>query len=195
MILINLLPHREFARQRRRESFYATMGAFAVAGVLLAGVVYVLLDLRLQVQQQINQMLQNEITRLDVQIKDVADLQTELEALRARRQAVEGLQTQRNQPVRLLNELVRQLPEGVRLTGMSQAGLVVNLTGEADNNERVSELLRNLAGQSQWLAQPELIEIVAASVNVGNRGAVRVSSFSIRAQIKAPPADAAATKA
>ena len=191
MIRINLLPHREAARLRRRESFYATLGAFAVIGGVLAGVVYIVLDARLHMQQQTNQLLQGEIKRIEGQIKDLAGLQGELATLRARQQAVEGLQTQRNQPVRLLNDLVRQLPDGVYLTGLRQAGSAVTLSGQADSNERVSELLRNLANQSQWLERPELVEIVAASVNLGSRGATRVSSFSIRVQIKPPPAPAA----
>ncbi|MEN9780383.1 MAG: putative Tfp pilus assembly protein PilN, partial [Pseudomonadota bacterium] len=108
MIRINLLPHREAARRRRLESFYATVGGFAVIGVVVSGLLYVLLDMQLTAQNQTNQLLQNEIKRIEGQIKDVATVQAELATLRARQQAVESLQTQRNQPVRLLNELVRQ---------------------------------------------------------------------------------------
>jgi type IV pilus assembly protein PilN len=186
VIRINLLPHREAARRRRLESFYATVGGFAVIGVVVSGLLYVLLDMQLTAQNQTNQLLQNEIKRIEGQIKDVATVQAELATLRARQQAVESLQTQRNQPVRLLNELVRQLPDGVYLTSMRQAGAAITLTGQADSNERVSELLRNLGNNSDWLGSPELVEIVAGSVTLGNRGATRVSNFSVRVQIKAP---------
>lgn len=186
MIRINLLPHREAARRRRLESFYATVGGFAVIGVVVSGLLYVLLDMQLTAQNQTNQLLQNEIKRIEGQIKDVATVQAELATLRARQQAVESLQTQRNQPVRLLNELVRQLPDGVYLTSMRQAGAAITLTGQADSNERVSELLRNLGNNSDWLGSPELVEIVAGNVTLGNRGATRVSNFSVRVQIKAP---------
>lgn len=186
MIRINLLPHREAARRRRLESFYATVGGFAVIGVVVSGLLYVLLDMRLTAQNQTNQLLQSEIKRIEGQIKDVAAVQAELATLRARQQAVESLQTQRNQPVRLLNELVRQLPDGVYLTSMRQAGAAITLTGQADSNERVSELLRNLGNNSDWLGSPELVEIVAGSVTLGKTGATRVSTFSVRVQIKAP---------
>ncbi len=186
MIRINLLPHREAARRRRLESFYATVGGFAVIGVVVSGLLYVLLDMQLTAQNQTNQLLQNEIKRIEGQIKDVATVQAELATLRARQQAVESLQTQRNQPVRLLNELVRQLPDGVYLTSMRQAGAAITLTGQADSNERVSELLRNLGNNSDWLGSPELVEIVAGSVTLGKTGATRVSTFSVRVQIKAP---------
>lgn len=187
MILINLLPHREAARRRRRESFYATAGMFAVVGAVAAGLAYMGLDMRLAAQNQTNQLIQAEIKRIEGQIKDVATVQAELATLRARQQAVESLQTQRNQPVRLLNELVRQLPDGIYLTSMRQAGLNITLTGQADSNERVSELLRNLSSRSDWLGSPELVEIVAANIAAGSRGAgtTRVSSFTIRLQIRA----------
>jgi len=186
VIRINLLPHREAARRRRLESFFATVGGFAVIGVVVSGLLYVLLDMQLTAQNQTNQLLQNEIKRIEGQIKDVATVQAELATLRARQQAVESLQTQRNQPVRLLNELVRQLPDGVYLTSMRQAGAAITLTGQADSNERVSELLRNLGNNSDWLGSPELVEIVAGSVTLGKTGATRVSTFSVRVQIKAP---------
>lgn len=186
MILINLLPHREAARRRRLESFYASLGASALAGVVLAGLAYLAIDAMLTVQSQTNQVLQAEIRRLDTQIKDVATVQSDLVLLRSRQQAVEQLQTQRNQSVRLLNELVRQLPDGIYLTSMRQAGAVVTLAGHADSNERVSELLRNLGQNSTWLSSPELVEIVAANVNAGSAGATRVSNFSIRVQVRAP---------
>ena len=116
-------------------------------------------------QQSRNRVLTTEIKKLDAQIKDIATLQAEIEALRARQQAVEDLQADRNMPVHLLNELVRQLPEGVYLTSVRQDGQVVTLNGMAQSNERVSELLRNLARQlARGWSSPELIEIKAPAV-------------------------------
>ena len=98
-----------------------------------------------------------------MQIKDIATLRAEIEALKARQKAVEDLQTDRNMPVHLLNELVKQTPEGVYLTAIKQNGQVVPVNGMAQTNERVSEFLRNTAYNSPWLEQPELVEIKAVT--------------------------------
>jgi type IV pilus assembly protein PilN len=113
VILINLLPHREAARKRRRDAFYATLGASALMGGVIAGAVFLWYAAQISSQQSQNLVLQTEIKRLEGQIKDIATLQEEIAALRARQQAVEDLQADRNLPVHLLNELVRQLPDGV----------------------------------------------------------------------------------
>ncbi len=109
-------------------------------------------------------VLQTEIKRLEGQIKDIATLQAEIAALRARQQAVEDLQADRNMPVHLLNELVKQLPDGVYVSSLKQENQVVTIQGTAQSNERVSELLRNLGSNSPWLTKPELIEITAGTV-------------------------------
>jgi len=127
--------------------------------------------------------LQTDIKKFDEQIKDIAGLETEIAALRARQQAVEDLQADRNMPVHLLTDLVSQLPEGVYISSMSQAGQTVNLLGVAQSNERVSELLRNLSSKSVWLTRPELIEIVAGSVALTPRDQRRVSNFNIRVSL------------
>lgn len=183
MILINLLPHREAARKRRREAFFAALGASAFVGVLIAGGIYLWYAAQISNQQARNTLLKNEITRLEAQIKDIATLQAEIAALRARQQAVEDLQADRNVPVHLLSELVKQLPDGIYLTSMRHAGASVTLTGVAQSNERVSELLRNLSGGSAWLARPELVEIVAGQVNLGPRDVRRVYNFTMRVQL------------
>ncbi len=183
MILINLLPHREAARKRKRELFFATLGVSAVAGGVIAGVIFLWFQAQISTQQNQNTFLQTEIKRLEGQIKDIASLQSEIAALRARQQAVEDLQADRNLPVHLLNELVRQLPDGVYITTMKQLNQVVTIQGVAQSNERVSELLRNLANNSDWLARPELVEIVAATVPLGPREQRRVSNFNIRVQL------------
>jgi type IV pilus assembly protein PilN len=142
-------------------------------------------------QQSRNDFLAAEIARLDVQIKDIATLRAEIEALKARQKAVEDLQTDRNVPVHLLDELVKQTPEGVYLTTIKQTGQVVAVTGVAQTNERVSELLRNTLYNSPWLEKPELIEIKAAAVTTANREQRRLFEFSMRVTIKRPQAAAA----
>ena len=183
MILINLLPHREAARKRRKDLFNAGLGLSALAAGLLAGLVFLWFQSQISAQQEKNQMLQTEIKKFDVQIKDIAGLEAEIAALRARQQAVEDLQSDRNLPVHLLTELVRQLPEGVYVSSMRQDGQKVALQGVAQSNERVSELLRNLSNHSPWFSQPELVEIVAGTVTLAPRDLRRVANFSIRVDL------------
>jgi type IV pilus assembly protein PilN len=182
VILINLLPHREAARKRRREIFYAALGASAVAGLVIAGGVWLWFTAQISGQQDRNRLLSTEISKLESQIKDIATLQEEIAALRARQQAVEDLQSDRNMPVHLLNELVKQLPDGVYLTSMKQNGGMVALTGVAQSNERVSELLRNLSSNSVWLTHPDLAEIVAGNVQVG-KDQRRVANFRMSVKL------------
>lgn len=183
MILINLLPHREVARKLRQDIFNVTLGASALVGGLLAGIIFLWYQAQIVGQQEKNQLLQSEITRFDNQIKDIAGLETEIAALRARQQAVEDLQADRNLPVHLLTELVKQLPDGVYITSMRQENQSVTLQGVAQSNERVSELLRNLGNNTPWFAKPELVEIVAGSVALSPRDQRRVSNFSIRVRL------------
>nr|WP_207794211.1 PilN domain-containing protein [Ramlibacter algicola] len=181
--MINLLPHREAARKRKREAFFASLGVAAVAGGLIAGGAYIWFQAQISSQQSKNQLLQTEITKLEGQIKEISTLQQEIAALRARQQAVEDLQADRNLPVHLLNELVRQLPDGVYITTLKQENQVVTLTGSAQSNERVSELLRNLATGSPWLTKPDLVEIVAGNVTLAPRETRRVSNFTMRVRL------------
>jgi type IV pilus assembly protein PilN len=189
VILINLLPHREAARKRRRENFYASLGAAALAGGLIAGAAFAWLQTQITDQQGKNSLLQAEIKKLDVEIKEISTLQAEIAALRARQQAVEDLQGDRNMPVHLLNELVRQMPDGIYLTSMTQDNRMVTVQGMAQSNERVSELLRNLGNNSPWLLKPELIEITASTVALSARDQRRVANFKLRVGIKRPTDD------
>ena len=186
MILINLLPHREAARKRRREIFYAALGASAFLGGVIAGLGYLWFEAQISAQQDKNNFLKAEITKLEVEIKEISTLQAEIAALRARQQAVEDLQGDRNMPVHLLNELVRQLPDGVYLTSMKQDNQTVTLLGQAQSNERVSELLRNLGNNSPWLVKPELVEITSGNVNLSPRDQRRVANFTMRIGLKRP---------
>lgn len=180
VILINLLPHREAARKRRKDLFNAGLGLSALTGGLLAGLVFLWFQGQISAQQDANQILQTEIKKFDAQIKDIAGLEAEIAALRARQQAVEDLQSDRNLPVHLLTELARQLPEGVYVNSMRQDGQKVALQGVAQSNERVSELLRNLGNNSPWFSRPELVEIVAGTVALTPRDLRRVANFNIK---------------
>lgn len=183
MILINLLPHRETARKRRQDVLNVSLGVSALVGGLFAGIIFLWFQTQISVQQGKNQLLQNEIKRFDNQIKEIAGLEAEIAALRARQQAVEDLQADRNLPVHLLAELVKQLPDGVYIASLRQENQNVTLQGVAQSNERVSELLRNLGNNSPWFARPELVEIVAASVSLTPREQRRVSNFVIRVRL------------
>lgn len=196
MILINLLPHREAARKRRRDVFNISLGTSALVGGLIAGGIFLWYQAQISSQQGKNQMLTSEIKKLEVQIKDIAALEAEIAGLRARQQAVEDLQADRNIPVHLLTELVKQLPDGVYISSMKQDNQLVTLGGVAQSNERVSELLRNLANNTPWFAKPELIEIVAGSVALSLREQKRVANFTIRVRLmRASEAEKAAQAA
>ena len=183
MILINLLPHREAARKLRRDVFNISLGVSALVGGLLAGIIFLWFQAQISGQQGENQLLQTEIKRFDEQIKDIASLEAEITALRARQQAVEDLQADRNLPVHLLTELVKQLPDGVYIVSMRQDNQNVTLQGVAQSNERVSELLRNLGNKTPWFSKPELVEIVAGSVALTPREQRRVANFTIRVRL------------
>ncbi len=183
MILINLLPHREEARKRRKEAFQATMFASFLLGLVIAGAIYWWFQMMITDQQSKNSFLQQEITVLEGQIKEIASIEDEIASLRARQTAVENLQSDRNLPVHLLSELVKQLPDGVYITGIKQADQSISMQGMAQSNERVSELLRNLSNNTPWLAKPELTEIVASTVALSQRDQRRVASFNLRFQL------------
>lgn len=184
MILINLLPHREIARQRARQRFNLALGLAVVAGAVIAGAVYVAQQAEIDQQQARNALLSAEIAKLDQESKEVANLQDEIAALKARQEAVENLQSDRTLPVHLLNEAVRQLPDGIVLRGIKQENQSVLLTGSAQSNERVSELLRNLSRHGDRLSNPELVEIVAANLALSPRETRRVFNFVVRAQMR-----------
>ena len=183
MILINLLPHRESARKRRRELFFVLLGACASAGLIVAAAIFLWFSTAVTSQEKTNIAIETEIKVLEDQIKDIAGLETEISALRARQQAVEDLQSDRNLPVHLLTELVNQLPDGVYITRMVQADQQVSINGIAQSNERVSELLRNLANNTPWFSKPELVEIVAGTIAVSPREQKRVSNFTIKVRL------------
>jgi len=195
VILINLLPHREEKRRQRKRAFFAGVVAAAVVGAAVVGLWFSIVQQMTSNQQSRNEFLKAEIARLDLQIKDIASLRGEIDALKARQKAVEDLQTDRNLPVHLLSDLVAQTPEGIYLTSIRQNGQVVAITGVAQTNERVSEFLRNTAYNSTWLDKPELVEIKASTQQMANREQRRLFDFSMRVTLKRPQAGAATAAA
>jgi type IV pilus assembly protein PilN len=177
-IRINLLPHREERRKRARAHF-AVLGAMTfVLGLVIVGAVHIVNAQRIAAQQDRNTFLKGEISKLDKQIADIKKLKDEIQALLARKQVIETLQADRAQTVHLLDQLVRQMPEGVYLRSVKQKGLSVNLVGYAQSNARVSTLMRNIES-SPWLEKPALVEIKATTINK-----LRVSEFNLNLSLK-----------
>lgn len=178
MIRINLLPHREAQRKQKQAAFMALLALGGVAGMALVLLVGAYNAHAMSVQNERNAVLSTAIGELDKKITEIATLKQEIEALKARQQAVEDLQGDRNQPVYLLDELVRQTPSGVYLKSFRQEGQKVTVDGYAQSQERVSELLRNMSGASPWLEKPDLIE--AKSVVLGQaKASHRVVEFNL----------------
>jgi len=192
VILINLLPHREEKRQRRKIAFFAGLGAAAAAGLAVVGVWYLVVQQMTSAQQARNDFLTAEIKKLEIQIKDIATLRAEIESLKARQKAVEDLQLDRNVPVHLLNELVKQTPEGVYFKSIKQDGTGLTVAGIAQTQERISELLRNTAYSSEWLVKPELVESKAAIMQGANKEQRQLFDFSMRLAVKRPQEAASA---
>ena len=183
MIRINLLPHREAKRKQKQAAFAAMLALGALTGAALVLMVGGYNASVIATQNQRNEVLKQANAELDKKISKIANLKAEIEALKARQQAVEDLQGDRNQPVYLLDELVRQTPEGVYLKGFKQDGQKVLLSGVAQSQERVAELLRNLSGNSPWLEHPDLTEVRAAALPQSKTGR-KVVEFTLNVSIK-----------
>lgn len=177
---VNLLPHRAERRKRARQHFFVLAGGTAIIGLLLVGAMHTFYQRKIDVQTDRNAFLKGEIAKLDQEIAEIDSLKAEIAALLARKQVIETLQRDRAQTVHLLDELVRQMPEGVYLKAISQKGLRVDLSGYAQSNARVSTLMRNIES-SPWLERPVLIEVKAATVDKK-----RVSEFSMFLSLKRP---------
>jgi type IV pilus assembly protein PilN len=186
MIRINLLPHREQRRQARQRQFVSLSIGLAVLGILVVFVVHGIFVAQIENQQSRNQLLKTEIGKLDEQIKEIDKLREQTQALLARKQVVETLQSNRTEAVHLLDQMVRQLPDGIYLRSMKQVGAKVTLIGYAQSNARVSTLMRNIES-SPWLTQPELVEIKSVPSPINKD--LRVSEFTLNVQVKkvAPP--------
>jgi type IV pilus assembly protein PilN len=184
MIRINLLPHREQKRKLRKNAFYALLGAGFAIGVAIVAIVGGYNARALSIQEQRQEVLKSAIKELDKKIAEISTLREEIDALKARQQAVEDLQADRNQPVYLMDELVKQTPPGVFLRSVRQEAQKVTLTGSAQSQERVSELLRNLSSNSPWLERPDLVEVKAGTL--GKDKNRRIVEFQLSVIIKRP---------
>ncbi len=183
MSRINLLPHREERRKRARQHFLVVAGGTAVIGVLIVGLMHTFYAAKIETQNDRNKFLRNEIVKLDKDIAEIKKLRDEIQALLARKQVIETLQADRAQTVHLLDELVRQMPDGVYLKSVTQRGLNVNLLGYAQSNARVSTLMRNIES-SPWLERPVLVEVKASTVDKR-----RLSEFNLNLSLKRVVAD------
>jgi len=198
MVRINLLPHREQRRQARQRQFISLAIGLAILGLAVVGLGHVFIAARIDNQNSRNTLLKGEIVKLDEQIKEIDRLRDQTQALLARKQVVETLQANRTEAVHLLDQLVRQLPDGLYLKSVKQNGARVTLTGYAQSNARVSTLMRNIES-SPWLGSPELVEIKSVALDKQ-----KVNEFTLVVQVKraapapagaAPPANAPPGKA
>ncbi|TAK88478.1 MAG: fimbrial protein [Betaproteobacteria bacterium] len=180
MARINLLPHREERRKLARQHFFVIAGGTAVVGALVVVAMHGFYAAKIDTQAERNRFLKSEIAKLDKEIAEINKLKDEIAALLARKQVIETLQADRAQTVHLLDELVRQMPEGVYLKSVAQRGRNVNVLGYAQSNARVSTLMRNIES-SPWLTSPGLVEVKAAAVEKR-----RVSEFNLNFQLKSP---------
>ena len=175
---VNLLPHREERRKRARQHFFALAGGTALVGIVIVVAMHGFYATKIEIQADRNKFLKSEVAKLDKEIAEINKLKDEIQALLARKQVIETLQADRAQTVHLLDQLVRQVPEGVYLRSIVQRGLRVKLLGYAQSNARVSTLMRNIEA-SPWLELPELVEVKAN--NVDKR---RVSDFDLNLSLK-----------
>ena len=183
MIRINLLPHREEKRKARQKQFAIMAGIAAAVGLAVGGLLWVVFDAQITNQQGRNKYLTEEITKLDKQIDEIKRIREETASLLAKKQVVEGLQSNRSEPVYLLDQLLRQLPEGLYLKSFKQTGAKISVTGYAQSNARVSAFMRNIEA-SPYLGNPNLISITAVTLNTQ-----RANEFILEFSIKRVKAD------
>lgn len=189
---INLLPHREQKRQARQRQFVSLAVALAILGVAIVALVHVILAARIDNQISRNNLLKTKIAELDKQIKEIDKLRDQIQQVLARKQVVETLQANRNEAVHLLDQLVRQLPEGVYLQSVKQTDKKVQIVGFAQSNARVSTLMRNIEG-SPWLEKPALVEIKLVSVPAqGRTPAQQLNQFTLNFEIRRATPEAVA---
>jgi type IV pilus assembly protein PilN len=190
MIPINLLPHRAERRKAQQRQFFILAGMTVGLGAAIVVAVHGLFATRIENQLDRNKYLQTEIAALDKQIDEIKKLKEQTQALLARKRVVETLQTNRTETVRLLDQLVRQLPDGVHLKAVKQAGQRVNVVGYATSNARVSTLMRNLEA-SPWLEAPSLVEVKATKLGKDN---IILNEFILNVNISRPKEEAAGVK-
>ncbi len=160
MAKINLLPWRQARRQERQKGFYALLGMSAAIGLVIAFAVISYFDGQVNNQNNRNEFLKTEIAALEVKIKEIETLEAQRDDLLRRKQVIEELQASRSQMVHLFDELVRTIPDGVKLNSIKQVGQQLTLAGTAQSNARVSSYMRALQ-QSGWVTSPDLSIIEA----------------------------------
>ena len=180
MIPINLLPHRAARRKAQQQQFFILAGMTIGLAAAIVIAVHTFFAGRIENQVERNKYLESEIVQLDKQIDEIRKLKEQTQALLARKRVVESLQTNRTETVRLLDQLVRQLPDGVYLKSVKQSGQRVNVIGYATSNARVSTLMRNFEA-SPWLEAPSLIEIKAVTVENA-----QLNEFNLNVNISRP---------
>ena len=183
MIRINLLPHREMRRRRQQQHFFVMLGAVVGIGIATWFAVHTYLGDRLSEQNARNSYLQQEIVKLDKEIEEIKKLKEQTAALLARKRVVETLQANRSEVVHLLDQLVRQLPDGIYLRGIKQTGSRVTINGYTQSQARVSTLMRNLES-SEYMENASLVEIRAVSV-----GSARMNEFTMNVSLTRPKAE------
>ena len=188
MMRINLLPHRQLKRAERQRQFglMALLSAVAASAIVFAGWTY--LGAKKTTQLERNTRLETKIQALDKEIADIKDLKDQINNVLERKQVVENLQTNRSQAVVVLDELTRQLPEGLYLKSIKQAGNAITLEGVADTNARVATLVRNLS-VSNCMESPNLVEIKSSTLN-----GIKQNDFTLTVNLKAQKAEEVPTK-
>lgn len=185
MVRINLLPHREIKRaaQQREFGLMAVFSAVLALAIVFVGWTY--LSAREQTQLERNARLEKAIAKLDIEIADISKLKGQINNVLERKQIVENLQADRNQAVIVLDELARQLPQGLFLKSIKQTSNVITMEGVADTNARVATEVRNLDA-SQWLEKPVLVEIKTTTVKN-----VKHNDFTMKVNLKPQQAETA----
>lgn len=166
MARINLLPWRVERRKARQKEFAVMLGLAALGGVLASFLIVTYYSGRISNQNARNEYLRGEIAKVDVQIKEIEELDRKKSKLLARKEVIEQLQANRSQMVHLFDSLVRTIPDGVILTTIKQEGERLTLEGRSQSNARVSTYMRNLEG-SGWLTKPDLSIIEAKGEDKG----------------------------
>ncbi|CAG0963900.1 hypothetical protein BURK1_00859 [Burkholderiales bacterium] len=199
-VRINLLPHREQKRQARQRQFVSFAVLLSILALAVVGLVHMIFAAKIDDQNARNKLLKTEIAKLDEQIREIDKLREQIQQVLARKQVVENLQANRSEAVHLLDQVVRQLPDGIYLKSIKQAGTRVQMVGYAQSNARVSTLMRNIEA-SPWIDKPELVEIKLVTLpGTAGRGSQargqQANEFTLNFQVKRvqPTAPSAAAR-
>jgi len=181
MIYFNLLPHREASRALQRDQFNKSMILATILAGITAFAIYGALSTSLDDQHQNQNTLEQEIKRYEKQIIEIKDLEDQIASLLARQKAVEDIQSDRNSPVRLLSELVKNTPQGVVITKLTQKDQDITMEGIAKSNETLSELLDNLGKTGGWFSKPELVVSSVENLVPGGKSQISTYKFTVKA--------------